>query len=99
TDLQASVITSSLKRLDNALFKILSDYNQDPAGVPFGTTVTYGLEQDAVGIVFNENLTNTLGTENVEKVKELLAKIRSGEIVVSEAEDLTSREINDIVNR
>ncbi|MDR2403625.1 MAG: BMP family ABC transporter substrate-binding protein [Spirochaetaceae bacterium] len=99
TDLQASVITSSLKRLDNALFKILSDYNQDSAGIPFGTTVTYGLEQDAVGIVFNENLTNTLGTENVEKVKELLTKIRSGEIVVSNAGVLTSREINDIVNR
>ncbi|MDR3145981.1 MAG: BMP family ABC transporter substrate-binding protein [Treponema sp.] len=99
TDLQASVITSSLKRLDNALFKILSDYVQDPAGVPFGTTVTYGLEQDAVGIVFNENLTSHIGSDNVEKVKQLLTKIRSGEIVVSNAGVLTPREIYDIVNR
>jgi basic membrane protein A len=99
TDLQASVITSSLKRLDNALFKILGDYIQDPASVPFGTTVTYGLEQDAVGIVFNENLIDNLGGENVEKVRKLLTKIQSGEIVVSNAGVLTSQEINSIVNR
>jgi basic membrane protein A len=98
TDLQASVITSSLKRLDNALFKILGDYIQDPTSVPFGTTVTYGLEQDAVGIVFNENLINTLGSEDVEKVRNLLAKIHSGEIVVSNAGVLTPQEINSIVN-
>jgi basic membrane protein A len=99
TDLQSSVITSSLKRLDNALFKILQDYARDPASVPFGTVATYGLEQDAVGIVFNENLSANLSAENVESVRGLLEKIRSGEIVVSEASTLTAQEINAIVNR
>ena len=99
SNLQASVITSSLKRLDNALFKICSDYVADPAKVPFGTTANYGLENDAVGIVFNDNLTKSIGEENVAKVKEILTKIQSGEIVVSEATGLTSDQIKAIVNK
>ncbi|MCC8126829.1 MAG: BMP family ABC transporter substrate-binding protein [Clostridiales bacterium] len=99
SNLQSAVITSSLKRLDNALFKICSDYAEDPSSVPFGTTATYGLEDDAVGIVFNDNLTQSIGEENVAKVEELLGKIQSGEIVVSEAGDLSAEEISAIVNQ
>ncbi len=98
SNLQPSVITSSLKRLDNALFKICSDYVKDSSSVPFGSTATFGLEDDAVGIVFNENLTKSIGEENVAKVEEILAKIQSGEIVVSAAADLTADEIKAIVN-
>lgn len=99
SNLQSSVITSSLKRLDNALFKICSDYAEDAAKVPFGTTATYGLVDDAVGIVFNENLTKSIGEENVTKVKEILGKIQSGEIKVSSAADLSADEIKAIVNK
>lgn len=99
SNLQASVITSSLKRLDNALFKICADYAEDPAKIPFGTTATYGLEDDAVGIVFNDNLTKSIGEENVAKVNEILGKIQSGEITVSAAADLTADQIKEIVNK
>lgn len=99
TNLQSAVMTSSLKRLDNAIFKICSDYAKDPNSVPFGTTVTYGLAEDAVGIVFNDNLTKSIGADNVQKVKDILAKIQDGEIVVSSAVDLTSDQIKDIVNQ
>lgn len=99
SNLQASVITSSLKRLDNALFKICSDYVTDSSKVPFGTTATYGLEDDAVGIVFNDNLTKSIGEENVAKVEEILGKIQKGEITVSSASDLTNDEIKEIVNK
>ena len=98
SNLQASVITSSLKLLDDALFKICSDYVEDPSKVPFGTTVTYGLKDNAVGIVFNENLTKSIGEENVAKVKEILGKIQSGEITVSDAAELTADQIKEIVN-
>lgn len=98
TDLQSSVITSSLKRLDNALLKICTDYANDPSSVPFGSTVTYGLPENAVGIVFNDNLTASIGEENVAKVEELLTKIQSGEITVSKASALTADEIDAIVN-
>lgn len=99
SNLQASVITSSLKRLDNAIFKICSDYVKDPASVPFGTTATYGLPEEAVGIVFNENLTKSIGEDNVAKVQELLTKIQNGEITVSSATDLSNDQIKDIVNK
>lgn len=99
SNLQASVITSSLKRLDNAIFKICSDYVKDPASVPFGTTATYGLPEEAVGIVFNENLTKSIGEDNVAKVQELLTKIQNAEITVSSATDLSNDQIKDIVNK
>ena len=98
TNLQSSVITSSLKCLNNALFKICSDYAEDPSSVPFGSTATYGLPEEAVGIVFNENLTASIGEENVAKVEEILGKIQSGEITVSKASALTADEISAIVN-
>lgn len=78
--LQESIITSGLKRLDTALFKIGSDYAADPSSVPFGSTITYGLAEDAVGIVFNDNLTKNIGEENVLEVKEILEQMKSGEI-------------------
>lgn len=98
TNLQSSVITSSLKRLDNALFKICKDYAEDPSSVPFGSVATYGLPEDAVGIVFNDNLKASIGEENVAKVEEILKKIQSGEITVSNASELTADEIDAIVN-
>lgn len=98
TNLQSSVITSSLKRLDNALLKICTDYANDAASVPFGSVATYGLPENAVGIVFNDNLKASIGEENMAKVEELLGKIQSGEITVSKASALTADEINAIVN-
>lgn len=98
SNLQSAVITSSLKRLDNALFNICKSYAEDPASVPFGENTTYGLAEEAVGIVFNDNLTNSVGQDNVDKVQEILGKIQSGEIEVSEAAGLSSEEINKIVH-
>ncbi|MDD3367660.1 MAG: BMP family ABC transporter substrate-binding protein [Lachnospiraceae bacterium] len=95
--LKEAVITSSLKRLDNAIVKIIGDYLADPASVGFGSNVTYGMEDDAVGIVFNDKLTESIGEENVANVQAILEKIKSGEITVDKASELTSDEINAIV--
>lgn len=97
SNLQPAVITSSLKRLDNALFNICQSYAEDPSSVPFGENVTYGLAEDSVGIVFNDNLTNSIGQENVDKVQEALEKIQAGEIEVTEAAGLSAEEIDEIV--
>lgn len=97
SNLQPAVITSSLKRLDNALFNICQSYAEDPSSVPFGENVTYGLAEDSVGIVFNDNLTNSISQENVDKVQEILGKIQSGEIEVTEAAGLSAEEIDAIV--
>ena len=60
--------------------------------------MTYGLAEDAVGIVFNDNLTNSIGQENVDNVQEILGKIQSGEIEVTEAAGLSAEEIDAIVH-
>lgn len=98
TNLQSAVMTSSLKRLDNTLYKILSDYAKDPSSVPFGKAVTYGLDNDAVGIVFNDNLTSCITDANVQKIKADLAQIQQGAIKVDSASDMTSDQIKAIVN-
>lgn len=97
TGLEGCIMTSCLKEVGNALFKICSDYVADPASVPFGQNISYGLEQQAVGIVYNDNLTKYLGEEKVAKVKELQDKIAKGEITVSSATGLSSDEIKKIV--
>ncbi|MDR2478240.1 MAG: BMP family ABC transporter substrate-binding protein [Treponema sp.] len=98
TGINQAVITSSLKRLDNALFKIMSDYANDPASIPFGTTVTYGLGEAAVGIVFNDNLSAHLLSQDIASVQDFLVKIQSGDIRVSRADRLTPAELDAIVN-
>ena len=98
TDLQHAIITSALKRLDNALFKILGDYVRNPASVPFGTTATYGLKEDAVGIVFNENLEANLSAGDIADIRDILGKLQAGEIRVSQAGTLSAADINAIVN-
>ncbi|MDR2179172.1 MAG: BMP family ABC transporter substrate-binding protein [Synergistaceae bacterium] len=97
TNLQSCIITSSLKHLDNALFIIATQYAADPSSVAFGSTVTFDLEDDAVGIVFNDHLTASIGENNVSKIRELQTKIQTGEIVVSEAASLTADQIANIV--
>lgn len=51
-----------------------------------------------MGIVFNDNLTNSIGQENVDNVQEILGKIQSGEIEVTEAAGLSAEEIDAIVH-
>ena len=97
TDLQSSIATSSLKRLDNALFIIATDYAENADNVAFGSNITFGLEAEAVGIVYNDNLTESIGSDNVASLRELEVKIQSGEIVVSESAALSADEIAKIV--
>lgn len=99
SNIQSAVMTSSLKRLDNALFKICSDYAKDPASVSFGKTVTYGLADEAVGIVFNDNLTSCIGADNVQKIKDDLAQIQKGAIKVDSAEKMTDQQIKDLISK
>ncbi|WRS28685.1 BMP family ABC transporter substrate-binding protein [Oscillospiraceae bacterium MB08-C2-2] len=97
TGLEGSIMTSCLKEVGNALFKLCSDYAADPASVAFGENVVYGLGENAVGIVYNENLTKYIGEENVTKIKELQDKIAKGEIKVTSAIGLSADEIKKVV--
>ena len=97
TDLQSSVMTSSLKRLDNALWIIANQWIENRAVDLFGRNTTFGLGDDAVGIVFNDNLLNSIGAENVARLREYLDKIASGQITVSGSAHLTPAQIASLV--
>jgi len=56
-----------------------------------------GLEDDAVGIVFNDNLLNSIGAENVQRVEQFHQMIANGEITVSTSMNLSPAEIARIV--
>ncbi|HYK72224.1 MAG TPA: BMP family ABC transporter substrate-binding protein, partial [Pseudoneobacillus sp.] len=76
------IITSALKRVDNAV----KDLSTKAANgeFPGGEIITYGLDVDGVGLApINEELENKADIEA--KVEEFKQKIVSGEIVVPAA--------------
>jgi basic membrane protein A and related proteins len=82
------VITSALKRVDNAV-KDLSTKAKE-GNFPGGKAITYGLAEDGVGLApINEELANKADIEAT--VKEWQEKIKSGEVKVpSTLEELKS---------
>ena len=62
-----------------------------------GRNTVLGLEDDAVGIVFNDNLLNSIGAENVQRVEQFHQMIANGEITVSTSMNLSPAEIARIV--
>lgn len=73
-----NVLTSAMKRVDNAIFDISRRLKEGEfAG---GQTVVYNLKNDGVGIAPTSN--KHVPAEILKEVDELIAKIKSGEIVV-----------------
>lgn len=73
-----NVLTSAMKRVDNALFSMAADLqNGNFAG---GKPVVYNLTNDGVGIA--PTTANHVPADVLAEVQDLIAKIKSGEIVV-----------------
>ncbi len=77
------VITSAMKRVDNAIYNVADLLVKDE--FPGGTTVVYGLKEGGVGIAPTSD--KLVPAEILEEVEELKAKIISGEIVVPSTPD------------
>ncbi|MFC0271361.1 BMP family protein [Metabacillus herbersteinensis] len=78
------IITSALKRVDNAVLDLSNKAKE--GNFPGGEITTYGLAEDGVGLApINEELTNKADIEaSVEEYKE---KIKSGDLVVPASKD------------
>ncbi len=72
------VITSAMKRVGNAIYNVTALLVKDE--FPGGTTVVYGLKEGGVGIAPTSD--KLVPADILEEVKELKAKVISGEIVV-----------------
>jgi basic membrane protein A len=75
-----SVLTSMLKRVDNAVYTALTEAGDDATFKPGLTTL--GLAEDGVGYSVDENNAALITPEMTTKVEELKAKVISGEIAV-----------------
>ena len=75
-----SVLTSMLKRVDNAVIKAFNEAGDDATFTP-GLTIL-GLDGDFVGYAVDENNQNLITEDMISQVEDLKAKIVSGEIEV-----------------
>ncbi|MGL5347753.1 MAG: BMP family lipoprotein [Peptostreptococcaceae bacterium] len=77
-----NVLTSAIKRVDVGVFETVKEYVE--GNFAGGTTVVYGLDQNAVGIP--DTTKNLVPQEILDLVTEQTAKLKSGEIKVPKNE-------------
>ncbi|WP_143321281.1 BMP family ABC transporter substrate-binding protein [Clostridium sp. HBUAS56010] len=94
---EKAVMTSALKNLGNAFINIINQYAADENSVPFGSEITYGLEIDGVGIVYNDQLTAAIGEENVKKLKDIQSQLADGSITSSTAASMSTDDISALI--
>jgi basic membrane protein A len=73
------VLTSMVKRVDNAVYAIIQDVLNGQFKAGFHV---YGLNEDGVGYAMDEHNKNLVTPEMVQQVEEAKKKIISGEIKV-----------------
>ncbi len=73
-----SVLTSMLKRVDNAVFEAMSG----GADLETGTFMTLGLAEDGVGYAVDENNAELISDDMIAAVEDAKAKIISGDLEV-----------------
>lgn len=75
-----NVLTSVLKRADLAVESVITDYAA--GNFPGGTTLTFGLKENAVGLTEFTHTKDVIAPEALAKVEELKAGIIAGDIKV-----------------
>ncbi len=94
---EKTVMTSALKNLGNAFSNIITDYMNDKTSVPFGSIITYGLEIDGVGIVYNDQLKDAIGEDNIASLKEMQAGLADGSITCNSADEMSADDISALI--
>lgn len=76
------ILTSMVKRVDNAVYQIVKDRVE---GKPVGGIHVYGLENDGIGYALDEYNKDLISPATIEKVEAAKQKIISGQIKVTNA--------------
>lgn len=95
TDPEAAnrILTSVLKRVDVAVYRVLEMMAKDPASVPWGKSKALGMQEGCVDIAKTEVYEKLVTDEVKAMVEEAEKKIASGEIKVSTAYGMETDEI------
>lgn len=91
TDQAAVIPTSVMKNIDQVL--LLSVQRHIEGTLPYGTEESLGMEENAVGLAYNDFYDSLTTEEMRATVEELQAKIQSGEITVVSAFTMSDDEI------
>lgn len=95
-DYAASIPSSALKNIGNALYLAIQE---DMEGkLEYGTTKSYGFAEGGVGLVLDSHYEEVVPESIRTKLAELQASIENGEIVVKSAYDMTTEEVEEVVN-
>lgn len=97
-DIQERFTTSVLKKVGNVVWDIIGRY-LDKGGLPFGEYEVFGLEQDAVGLVEDEQFDKTVSAAGKEALKKAKEGIISGEIEVEGAIGKNQEEIKSLIDQ
>ena len=92
---QNRIITSALKRVDESIIYAVGKYLD--GDLPFGKNEVLGVKENAAGIVYNDILTGYVGEDFIKTLKEAEEKIASGEIKVTSSSDITTDQVNEMV--
>lgn len=76
------VLTSMVKRVDNAVYELIKEVNEDKFESGFHV---FGLGKDGVSYALDENNKNLISEETLKMVEEAKKKIITGEIKVTDA--------------
>ncbi len=89
-ELAKTIVTSMIKSFDTILIK---EFDMIAAGtMPWGTTATYGINEDGVSYAINENY-NALTTEEVRaSVAKVTEDVKAGTVKVATYYDMTEEE-------
>ena len=90
-DKAATILTSSLKRVDTSLLRAYELYKEGQ--VPYGTCEWLGLDKDCVGIVENDNFNAHVSDDAAAAIAQAKQDIIDGKITVSSAYGMTSEEL------
>lgn len=78
------ILTSMIKRVDNSVFQVSSDFINNGGSLPGGVR-TFGLEDDGVGVAVNE-FNEDLVSPYMDQVNELKQMVIDGEITVPDTD-------------
>lgn len=78
------IISSMLKQVGLSIYESIQKIQEGT--FEMGTVIRYGLNENGVGLTYNDNMKRHVPEEFITKLQEIEEKIRSGEIVVEEAQ-------------
>lgn len=90
------ILNSVFKRVDKSLVRAIDLELQGK--LPWGTTENLGIKEGAIGICDNEYYTKNVPEDIRNYVKDLEAKVSSGEIKVESAMGMSTDKLNEIRN-